>query len=447
MVSSSEDPDSGPGTGDEAGEDGRGKVDGSGQPTQQQQRSWVDRGQGEKVTTEKKMKITETRRETITSKGIHDLSSAINSLDDHFQAGLQEVRNSLASIHQEKTTLTERLRSVSEKLVEVSGERNECQNVISDLQQEVSNITDQLTHEQRTNAALRKRIHEMENENESHMQSIASQLRDRQLAHRTIVKWRRKVFERGHFSVVRLLEEENSQLRAELLKCQEAAKQAFLRSANALNSEAITMFQDAATRRLGYDEGAEGRSSPNPPPPSSSSGPSSPGSPEPSRGRSGSDGGFQGEGSGEPQASGGAFFSRGGLRGGAGGAAGGGAEAATWGRRGSASREEAQRHSHGRASRGGFDDGSALHGPRGLPTQHRTYPDSPFGSQESLESGDSDAYPTQAQRAGLPRSFPFGGPREGGDASDEGWGRAEEQGAVPRRRVPGPAAAASDYAP
>lgn len=51
MVSSSEDPESGPGTGDEAGEDGRGKVDGSGQPTQQQQRSWGDRGQGEKVTT------------------------------------------------------------------------------------------------------------------------------------------------------------------------------------------------------------------------------------------------------------------------------------------------------------------------------------------------------------------------------------------------------------
>ncbi|XP_037796322.1 uncharacterized protein LOC119591639 [Penaeus monodon] len=112
------------------------------------------------------MKITETRRETITSKGIQDLSSAINSLDDHFQAGLQEVRNSLASIHQERTTLTERLRSVSEKLVEVSGEKNECQNVISDLQQEVSSVKDQLTNEQRTNAALRKRIHEMENENE-----------------------------------------------------------------------------------------------------------------------------------------------------------------------------------------------------------------------------------------------------------------------------------------
>lgn len=245
--------------------------------------------------------------------------------------------------------------------------------------------------------------------------------------------------------MVRLLEEENSQLRAELLKCQEAAKQAFLRSANALNSEAITMFQDAATRRLGYDESSEGRSSPNPPPPSSSSGPSSPGSPEASRGRSGSDGGHQGEAPGEPKASGGGYFSRGGLRGGAGGE-GGGAEASAWGRRGSASREEAQRHSHERASRGGYDDGGALHGPRGLPSQRRTYPDSPFGSEESLESRDSDAYPTQAQRAGLPRSFPFGGSRDGSDASDDGWGRAEEQGAVPRRRAPGPAAA-SDYAP
>lgn len=34
------------------------------------------------------------------------------------------------------------------------------------------------------------------------MQNIASQLRDRHLAHRTIVKWRRKVLERGHYSVV-----------------------------------------------------------------------------------------------------------------------------------------------------------------------------------------------------------------------------------------------------
>lgn len=42
---------------------------------------------------------------------------------------------------------------------------------------------------------------------------------------------------------LQVLEEENSRLRAELLLCQEAAKQAFLRSANALNSEAITMFQ------------------------------------------------------------------------------------------------------------------------------------------------------------------------------------------------------------
>lgn len=51
MVSSSEDPDSGPGTGDEAGENGRGKVDGSGQPSQPQQRSRVDRSQGEKIST------------------------------------------------------------------------------------------------------------------------------------------------------------------------------------------------------------------------------------------------------------------------------------------------------------------------------------------------------------------------------------------------------------
>lgn len=85
MVSSSEDPDSGPGTGDEAGENGRGKVDGSGQPSQPQQRSRVDRSQGEKISTERKIKITETCRETITTKGMHDLSSAINSLDDHFQ--------------------------------------------------------------------------------------------------------------------------------------------------------------------------------------------------------------------------------------------------------------------------------------------------------------------------------------------------------------------------
>lgn len=42
---------------------------------------------------------------------------------------------------------------------------------------------------------------------------------------------------------LQVLEEENSRLRAELLLCQEAAKQAFLRSANVLNSEAITMFQ------------------------------------------------------------------------------------------------------------------------------------------------------------------------------------------------------------
>lgn len=42
---------------------------------------------------------------------------------------------------------------------------------------------------------------------------------------------------------LQVLEEENSRLRSELLLCQEAAKQAFLRSASALNSEAITMFQ------------------------------------------------------------------------------------------------------------------------------------------------------------------------------------------------------------
>lgn len=48
------------------------------------------------------------------------------------------------------------------------------------------------------------------------------------------------IFAKLQFQV---LEEENSRLRAELLLCQEAAKQAFLRSANALNSEAITMFQ------------------------------------------------------------------------------------------------------------------------------------------------------------------------------------------------------------
>ncbi|XP_042860980.1 keratin, type I cytoskeletal 9-like isoform X2 [Penaeus japonicus] len=419
MVSSSEDPDSGPGTGDEAGGDGRGRVDGSGQPTQpQQQRSQSNRGQGERVTTERKVKITEKRRETITSKGFHDLSSSINSLDDHFQAGLQEVRNNLANIHQERTTLTEHLRSVSEKLAEVSGEKNECQQVITDLQQ-------------------------------SHMESIASQLRDRHLAHRTIVKWRRKVLERGHYSVVRLLEDENSQLRAELLKCQEAAKQAFLRSANALNSEAITMFQDAATRRLGYEGSLEGRSSPLPlPSSSSSSAPSSPGSPEPSRGHSGSEGGRRGE----PEASAGGYFGREGLRGGAGGgaAAGSGAEAADWGRRGSGSRsrsrEEGPRHGQTREARGGYEDASALHGPRGLPVQPRTFPDSPFGSRESLDSGDSDAYPTQAQRAGHARTFPFGGSRDGGGASDDARGHAEEQGAVPKRHPPAPTGA-SDYAP
>ena len=37
--------------------------------------------------------------------------------------------------------------------------------------------------------------------------------------------------------------DENAHLREEIVKCQEAAKQAFLRSASALNTEALGMFQ------------------------------------------------------------------------------------------------------------------------------------------------------------------------------------------------------------
>ncbi|KAK8751868.1 hypothetical protein OTU49_010860 [Cherax quadricarinatus] len=171
--------------------------------------------------TENVVRASEMQTENI--QGIDDLSSAINSLDDHVQAGLQEIRNCVANLRQERTDLQKRLKTLSDEVYHLSGEKDKYHQAVRDLQQR-------------------------------HLAKIAGRTRSHRLAQSAFSTWRKKVLERNYVTTIHDLEEENKGLRAELLICQEAAKQAFLRSANVLNSEAITMFQDAATRRLGLED-------------------------------------------------------------------------------------------------------------------------------------------------------------------------------------------------
>lgn len=206
--------------------------------------------------------------QTESIQGLDDVSSAINSLDDHVQAGLQEIRNSVANLRHERKELQNRVNTLSDEVFHLSAGRDKYQQAVVELQQEIVSVREQLGNQQQDNAALMKKMQEMQEKDERHLQNIAGRTRNRNLAHSALQKWRRRVLDksRNHTFQIQVLEEENRHLRAELLLCQEAAKQAFLRSANALNSEAITMFQDAATRRLGLDESLdEDHSFPQPP--------------------------------------------------------------------------------------------------------------------------------------------------------------------------------------
>ncbi|KAG0695208.1 hypothetical protein GWK47_027010 [Chionoecetes opilio] len=177
--------------------------------------------------------------------GLDNLTLAINSLDDHVQAGLQEVRNCVNVLRHEKTELVKQVRSLSEVVRETSTQRDQYKEATLHLQQEVVSLREQLEGLKKDKAMLSRRMLEFEHQDKQHLEGIARTLRSKRLAHSTLVKWRKRVHESSGTKALQcqVLEEENSRLRAELLLCQEAAKQAFLRSANALNSEAITMFQ------------------------------------------------------------------------------------------------------------------------------------------------------------------------------------------------------------
>ncbi|XP_066942540.1 uncharacterized protein [Macrobrachium rosenbergii] len=226
--------------------------------------------------TERTVRITETTTEQL--QGLDELTSCINSVDDHVQAGLQELRNCVANLRKERTEVLERVRTLTEEVHQISVEKDHYQLAVEELQQEVTALREQLCNQQQEREALYNRLRDMEEKNEEHLVSIAGKQRSQRVAHRAFSRWRRKIFNRKMEcrERINLLEEENRDLRAELLLCQEAAKQAFLRSANALNSEALTMFQDAATRRLGFDEGCpQGSQSSQNSSPSGSPGPCS----------------------------------------------------------------------------------------------------------------------------------------------------------------------------
>ncbi|XP_063864395.1 uncharacterized protein LOC135102801 [Scylla paramamosain] len=224
---------------------------------------------------ERTVEVRETWSENV--HGLDNLTLAINSLDDHVQAGLQEVRNCVGILRHEKNELLKQVRSLSEVVRETSIQRDRYKEATVQLQQEVANLRKQLEAQKKDKDMLSRRMQELEDQDEQHLENIARTMRSKRLAHSTLVKWRKKVHERSGSKALQLqvLEEENSRLRSELLLCQEAAKQAFLRSANALNSEAITMFQDAATRRLGGDEEDDGERPPSPESSSTSSSSSS----------------------------------------------------------------------------------------------------------------------------------------------------------------------------
>ncbi|KAK7070725.1 hypothetical protein SK128_018422, partial [Halocaridina rubra] len=189
-------------------------------------------------------------------QGLDEMMTCINSVDDHIQAGLQELRSCVGSLRKERTEMSEKIRKLSNEVFQATGDRDRCQQAIIELQQEVSSLREQLCHQQQDKENMLRRMQDMQQKNQNHLVKIAGNQRKHRLAHSAIVKWRRKALDKrlGVRDQFQHLEEENNELRAELLLCQEAAKKAFLRSANVLNSEALSMFQDAATRRLGLDD-------------------------------------------------------------------------------------------------------------------------------------------------------------------------------------------------
>ncbi|KAG7177889.1 uncharacterized protein LOC121859026 [Homarus americanus] len=262
MGSSGDDPDIDPGTEDEVSEirlQMSGRRGGSGEEGEVHEEGNKENTNPERPT---QTRVTETSErinkvQTDRLQGIDDLSSAINSLDDHTQAGLQEIRNCVANLSRERTELQKHVKSLSDEKRHVSAERDKYREAVALLQQEVTNLREQLSGQQQDNEEVMRRMQEMREREARHLQSIAGRSRKRRLAHDAFVTWRRKVLNKNHGNSIQMLVEENNQLRAELLLCQEAAKKAFLRSANVLNSEAITMFQDAATRRLGLEENSD----------------------------------------------------------------------------------------------------------------------------------------------------------------------------------------------
>ncbi|KAK4315296.1 hypothetical protein Pmani_013467 [Petrolisthes manimaculis] len=206
------------------------------------------------TTTTSNQESTETSQGDI--RGLDDLNSAINSLDDHVQAGLQEVRECVRQLGREKQTYKTKLRTLDTKLVQVISERDQYHLAITQLHQELAGTREELHRQQRQNNDLLRKQDEIQQLNECHLERLGRGVRARRLAISALSRWRRRVRARQNADTAetKLLLEENQQLKDELLLCQEAAKQAFLRSANALNSEAITMFQDAATRRLGMED-------------------------------------------------------------------------------------------------------------------------------------------------------------------------------------------------
>ncbi|RXG53370.1 hypothetical protein Avbf_12012 [Armadillidium vulgare] len=84
---------------------------------------------------------------------------------------------------------------------------------------------------------------------EDHMNSIADQHRKKLVARRTLRKWKEKIQPKDiSKSQIYKIMEENEKLKKELIIYQKSTKDAFLRSASVLNTEALSLFQNTTSR-------------------------------------------------------------------------------------------------------------------------------------------------------------------------------------------------------
>ncbi|KAL7644834.1 UNVERIFIED_CONTAM: hypothetical protein RMT77_004651 [Armadillidium vulgare] len=185
----------------------------------------------------------------LSDTNILEAENALERLGNDFQNGFEEIKNALKKLKAEKQSFEVHIRSLEDALKNSAKDKENCANIIQQQEIQINALKAELEAWEKKTIKLQGENITLQSDHEDHMNSIADQHRKKLVARRTLRKWKEKIQPKDiSKSQIYKIMEENEKLKKELIIYQKSTKEAFLRSASVLNTEALSLFQNTTSR-------------------------------------------------------------------------------------------------------------------------------------------------------------------------------------------------------